>query len=527
MLSLFRKRLPNNNLISKEFLKNILSCNSIIQKDFNLVINRRGKINMIFIGNPWMIEDYFNNDSVKSNPSQKRLIFISNKKNGFEKKDKVALINSKFNNFLMVNNLRKLSYEVIYKEKSSNKQLWSTENYDDINKLNESPLWQNFNKIKRNKIKLVDNNYDSERVYLVNISDKDSYDLENSKIELNELCNSLGKIVVGNKHQIRKELDSRTLIGKGLLNDVLLESKFHNANKIIFNKELLPHQSKKISSMTNIKISDRTELILEIFEKNAKSKEAHTQIELARLKYELPRLAGSGKSYSQIAGGIRSKGPGEKKIEQRRRYLRKRINELEKQIDNLSKRRSLTRIQRERNQLISATLVGYTCAGKSTLFNKLTKSKVVESTKAFSTLNPTTRRTYISQETQILLSDTVGFISDLPKDLISSFRATLEEIGQSDVLIHVIDASDPNYEEKIMAVENTLEIVGLENYKKIILFNKFDLIKGNKKDILKKMFPKQCISSITNEGINDFKVFLDKEISSLNSSENKLVANHL
>ena len=125
------------------------------------------------------------------------------------------------------------------------------------------------------------------------------------------------------------------------------------------------------------------------------------------------------------------------------------------------------------------------------------------------------------------MSDTVGFISDLPKDLISSFRATLEEIGQSDVLIHVIDASDPNYEEKIMAVENTLEIVGLENYKKIILFNKFDLIKGNKKDILKKMFPKQCISSITNEGINDFKVFLDKEISSLNSSENKLVANHL
>ena len=258
------------------------------------------------------------------------------------------------------------------------------------------------------------------------------------------------------------------MIGKGVLKDILLEAKFYNANKIIFNKELLPHQSKKISSMTNIKISDRTELILEIFEKNAKSREAHTQIELAKLKYELPRLIGLGKGFSQIAGGIRSKGPGEKKLEQRRRYLRKRINELEKQIDNLSRRRELNRTQRLRNQLITATLVGYTCAGKSTLFNKLTKSNVVESTKAFSTLNPTTRKTYLSEDTQILLSDTVGFITDLPKDLISSFRATLEEIGQSDVLIHVVDANDDNYEEKISSVENTLDIAGLQYTKKII-----------------------------------------------------------
>ena len=150
---------------------------------------------------------------------------------------------------------------------------------------------------------------------------------------------------------------------------------------------------------------------------------------------------------------------------------KKSIRDAEKQIDNLSRRRGLNRTQRLRNQLITATLVGYTCAGKSTLFNKLTKSNVAESTKAFSTLNPTTRKTYLSEDTQILLSDTVGFITDLPKDLISSFRATLEEIGQSDVLIHVVDVNDKNYEEKISSVENTLDIAGLQYSKKILVFN--------------------------------------------------------
>ena len=282
----------------------------------------------------------------------------------------------------------------------------------------------------------------NEKIYLVGISITNKKDLNNSMAELRELSKSLGKEVVGSDFQIRKTYDSKTLIGKGFLADVLLEAEYLGASKIIFNKELLPFQSKEISKQTYMKISDRTELILEIFKKNAQSKEAHIQIELARLKYELPRIAGTGKNFSQISGGISSKGPGEKKIEQRRRYLRKRINELEKQIDNLSRRRELNRTQRLRNQLITATLVGYTCAGKSTLFNKLTKSNVVESTKAFSTLNPTTRKTYLSEDTQILLSDTVGFITDLPKDLISSFRATLEEIGQSDVLIHVVDAND-------------------------------------------------------------------------------------
>ena len=515
LTNLFKKRLTKENIITKDFLRILTNCNTEIDKDFNLIVNHRGKITMIFLGNPFEIENFFNNETLRSNPTQKRLIFISSKKNIFEKKDKVALINSKLNNFLLIQNSVNINFEICYKNSGDKKNLWASELYNDINDLNKSAYWTNLKFSKKNNLKLVENKSIKEKVYLVGVSDNSQNDLDYSMDELNELCSSLDKIVVGSKTQVRKKYDTTTLIGKGVLNEILLEAKFYNADKIIFNKELLPHQAKKISNTTTINICDRTSLILEIFEKNAKSKEAHIQIELARLKYELPRLIGTVKNYSQIAGGIRSKGPGEKKLEQKRRYLRKRIKDLEREINNLSKRRSLTRSQRERNQMISATLIGYTCAGKSTLFNKLTRSNVTESTKAFSTLNPTTRKTYISAETQILLSDTVGFISDLPKDLVSSFRATLEEIGQSDILIHVVDLSDINFEEKILSVEKTLKDTGLEFNKIITVYNKIDLVTDQNKIIYKNSSPQQCVSSSTGEGIDQFKIFLDNNIKEL------------
>ena len=192
----------------------------------------------------------------------------------------------------------------------------------------------------------------------------------------------------------------------------------------------------------------------------------------------------------------------------------------------MSNRRQLTRSQRARNQLFSATLIGYTCAGKSTLFNKLTKANVIESTKAFSTLNPTTRKTFISKNTQILLSDTVGFISDLPKDLVSSFRATLEEISDSNLLIHIVDASDKDFEEKIVSVEKTLKETGLEENPKIVVFNKLDLLNPEELNELKKIYPDQCVSSKTGDGINNLKKYIELQIESIgNFSSYKKTAN--
>ena len=489
----------------------------MVGRNINLVINHRGKVDLVYIGQIWEVEDYtvlkFGDKNIQNS---KRLITISNRKNDFQKNEKVSLINSKFLNYLLIRRPTKENNIFSICSKNTNKKsndFWNINSYKDINELNEESLWTlSDNKYSQGKQLKV--NKSKEKIYLVGVSITNKKNLNNSMAELEELSRSLDKDVVGSSFQIRKAYDPKTLIGKGFLSDILLEAEYLGANKIIFNKELLPFQAKEISKQTYMAVSDRTELILEIFKKNAQSKEAHIQIELARLKYELPRIAGTGKSFSQIGGGISSKGPGEKKLEQRRRYLRKRINLLEKQINALSYRRMQNRSKREKNELFSATLIGYTCAGKSTLFNKLTKSNVIESTKPFSTLNPTTRKTYISNETEILLSDTVGFITDLPEDLISSFRATLEEINQSDLLIQIVDCSEDNFEEKIVSVEDTLVRTKLIDHKRIILFNKIDLVDLETLKYIKSKYQQPCVSSTKNIGIDEARKEVEKVIKS-------------
>ncbi|NSW88288.1 GTPase HflX [bacterium] len=526
LLSLFRKKINTDFIISKDFLAYLTEVHNIINKNINLVINHRGKVDLIFIGEIWEVEDYtvlkFRDKRIENS---KRLITISNRKNDFQKNEKVSLINSKFLNYLLIRrkNIDYNLFSICYKNDEKNSgNYWNINNYKDINILNEDSSW-NFKPSKNIKKKVLRQNKSKEKVFLIGASISNKKEIESSMDELRELAQSIDLDVVGSNYQIKKQHDSKTLVGKGFLSDILLEAEYLGASKIIFNKELLPFQSKEISKLTYMKVSDKTELILEIFRKNAQSKEAHIQIELAKLKYELPRLAGTGKKYSQIGGGISTKGPGEKKIEQRRRYLRKRISLLEKQITLLGERRNQNRSKRDKNALFSATLIGYTCAGKSTFFNKLTKSNVIESTKPFSTLNPTTRRTYISDDLEILLSDTVGFITDLPEDLLSSFRATLEEIRQSDLLIQIVDCSEANFEEKIISVEDTLVKTKLIDHKRIIIFNKADLIPEETLKYIETKYQQPCVSSINNFGIQNAKIEIERIIKS--HLKNKNVAN--
>ncbi|HIC76860.1 MAG TPA: hypothetical protein EYO89_03230 [Candidatus Dadabacteria bacterium] len=315
--SLLRKKIIGEVLISKEFLKSLSLVHDLLKRNLNLVINHRGKVDQIFIGGIWELETHLNSKfNVKNGPSNKRLVSITDRKNEFEKKDKVTLINSKFRNFLLIKregNDRNI-FSLCHKNISNTTSLWSINNFNDLNKLNEEMMWGMDTEGKDSSSRLILNNSELEKVYLVIVSTKSKKELENSLSELTELCTSLRKEVVGYKTQLRKSYNPTTLIGKGALSEVLLESKYHDVSSIIFNQELLPLQSKEISKLTSIKISDRTEIILKIFQKNAQSKEAHTQIELAQLKYELPRLAGRGKQFSQIAGGPRTylgKKPGQ------------------------------------------------------------------------------------------------------------------------------------------------------------------------------------------------------------------------
>ena len=351
-----------------------------------------------------------------------------------------------------------------------------------------------------------------EGVLLVGFSTKFRSQAEESLAELNSLARSANKAVLGKTLQTRREIDPRYLIGKGKLKEVILTAKHAGAEKIIFDVELTPAQVKSITDETNLEVMDRTQLILEIFARHATTSEGKLQVRLAQLRYNLPRFVGRGIELSQLGGGIGTRGPGEKKLEEERRTARKQIDQLEKQITHLSKRREHTRKKRRDTGIPTVTFIGYTNVGKSTLFNALTKSGVTVRNKLFSTLVPTTRKLRLPSGREILVTDTVGFISDLPKELVNAFRATLEELGASSLLLHVADASDPMVEERIESVQKILENTGYDGIKELIVLNKMDKTPEAEAMRLSKAYNAPLISAMDKSTLSLVTDLIEKEI---------------
>jgi GTP-binding protein HflX len=299
-------------------------------------------------------------------------------------------------------------------------------------------------------------------------------DAEASLLELRELARTAGVEIIDATLQLRRDPDPRYLIGKGKLEDIVLRSMQLMATMIVFDAELAPSQARHIAEATSLKILDRTQLILDIFAQRAQSADGKLQVELAQLRYLYPRLVGRDDSLSRLAGGIGGRGPGETKLEIDRRRVRDRITALERRIEALGASRSLRRKQRNARGLPVLSIVGYTNAGKSTLLNALTDSEVLAEDKLFATLDPTSRRLRFPRDREVIITDTVGFIRDVPPDLVNAFRATLEELSDADLLLHVADASDPRHEEQIGAVEKILGSLGLSAKRRVLVFNKSD-----------------------------------------------------
>ncbi|HMV44592.1 MAG TPA: GTPase HflX [Leptospiraceae bacterium] len=298
--------------------------------------------------------------------------------------------------------------------------------------------------------------------------------IESSIHELKELCRTADIHVVESFYQKKKSLDPATVIGVGKIKEILLKAVQKEVELLIFDLDLSPSQAKKISDFCDLKVIDRTQLILDIFARNAKSRDGKLQVELAQLKYLKGRLSELDDNMSRLTGGIGGRGPGETKLEIGKRRVEEKISRLEKELKSLRQRRELNRKQRKRNEIPVVAIVGYTNAGKSTLLNVLTNSDVIAENKLFATLDPTTRRIRFPEEREIILSDTVGFIHDLPPDLTNAFKATLEELGDADLLLHVIDISNPNHNEHIQSVENILSSLELLDVKRINVYNKID-----------------------------------------------------
>jgi GTP-binding protein HflX len=346
------------------------------------------------------------------------------------------------------------------------------------------------------------------KALLVSVSDRSESEVRNSLEELRELARTAGVTIAGEIVQ-RKKPDPRTLLGSGKLEEVVLTCLRLGADLIIFDTELHPSQWRSVTKATDLKVIDRSMLILDIFAQRASSADGRLQVELAQLKYNLPRLTEMDSGLSRLSGGIGGRGPGETKLEMSRRVVRDRIAMYEKKIESLKGQRDLKKQKRRESTIPLIAIVGYTNVGKSTLFNHLTRSDVIAENKLFATLDPAKRRFVLpnlylenGRPQEVILSDTVGFIRDLPAELLNAFRATLEEIGDADLLIHVLDASDPLLEERKLAVEKILTTMNFSSIPTLVVLNKIDaLAEGSDPQLLCPgvVYP---ISAKHNQGVN-------------------------
>lgn len=319
----------------------------------------------------------------------------------------------------------------------------------------------------------------AERVILVGVQTTETdFGFNYSLTELEQLTDTAQGVVVGQLTQKRNRVDSRTYLGKGKIEELRQLVEELEADTVIFNHELTPGQTRNIQDAVETKVIDRVQLILDIFAMHAKSKEGKLQVGLAQLRYLLPRLAGQGVNLSRLGGGIGTRGPGETKLETDRRYIRDQINDIRKELAKTEKHRELTRKQRKESNIFQIGLIGYTNAGKSTVLNKLTNAETYEENKLFATLDPLTRQLKLPSGLNVTLTDTVGFIQDLPTQLIEAFHSTLEETRGVDLLLHVVDASAENMLEHERTVMSLMTDLKMDHLPILTVYNKSDLIEG-------------------------------------------------
>ena len=322
---------------------------------------------------------------------------------------------------------------------------------------------------------MYENEIKPERALLVSV-DTGDFDAEVSIDELEELVSTAGAETVGKVIQKKEAPEKATFVGVGKLAEIIAFCEGNDVDLLVFDSELSPSQQRNLEKLTGVRVIDRTMLILDIFAQRARSSEGKLQVELAQLRYQLPRLAGQGTSLSRLGGGIGTRGPGETKLESDKRHIRRRIQKLEEDLEAMEKRRHQMRKRREKDSVQTVAIVGYTNAGKSTLMNALTDAGVLAENKLFATLDPTSRALILPDGRQVMLIDTVGFIRRLPHKLVEAFKSTLEEAASATLVLNVCDASDEHAAEHLEVTKNLLSELGYEDKPIISVMNKCDLV---------------------------------------------------
>lgn len=352
-----------------------------------------------------------------------------------------------------------------------------------------------------------------DRAIVVHVSTEPLSRAEDSVAELRELARSAGIVVVDTIIQ-RREMDPRYVMGKGRLQTAIIRAMQHGAEALLFDQTLTPAQVNALAEYTDLKVLDRTQVILDIFAQRAQTREGKNQVELAQLRYMLPRLGAkqTASAFSRLTGGIGGRGPGETKLEIDRRRAKDRIARLEREIDKLGDRRKLRRSVRSEKDVPIVSIVGYTNAGKSTLLNNLTRSEVVAENVLFATLNPVSRRLRFPKEREIVITDTVGFIRNLPPELLAAFRTTLEELDEADLLLHVVDASSPVMEEQRAVVMGVLKELDLDTKPQLLVLNKADLCDPIELEGMAKRLNGVRVSAVNTSTFDELMVLIEEKL---------------
>lgn len=487
------RRVAPEQIVSPELARQLSEISHETGRQIGVLINRKGQVEYVMVGNAKQIEMP---DFGRARVSAERFrglrcvhTHLSNEKLTQDDLTDLALLRLDLMSVIQVDKATGLPNEVYSAHllpTTAEKLETETEAlpYEFLEPQIPAHLDTNFislinsleNEMARNRLAARNRQTNQDRVILVGVTTGYVTEAEESMAELEELALSDDAIVLDKIIQRRPKIDPKTVLGRGKLEELLIRAMRLGADLIVFDTELSPAQVRLLSEATDLKVIDRPQLILDIFAQRAQSREGKLQVELAQLKYLLPRLiVGQNSAFSRLAGGIGGRGPGETKLETDRRRVRDKITQLEKQVEDLSRQRQERRKNRLSHNVPIISLVGYTNAGKSTLLNTLTNSEVYAEKKMFATLDPTSRRLRLPVEQEIIINDTVGFIRDLPETLVAAFRATLEEISDSDMLVHVVDASNAQAQAQIESVNKILRELKFNDIPKLIVLNKADL----------------------------------------------------
>ncbi len=526
---IYRRRVDHDQICSWEVLKYICDISREIKRQIGLLINRKGGIDYVIVGD------------------HRSILFpeLDRARTGYGRLRGLRYVHTHLKNESLSEeditdlSLLRLDYmlAVTVREDGFPGQLYCAHllppTNGHINPVNRFTL-NDFNNLENTFLEFISGLEDElqrstekiapqngkDNAMIVCCSQRSNAYLDESIEETKELANTCDVNIVDTFIQYRNKPDPKYLIGKGKLKELILKSMQFNCNLLIFNQNLNPSLARRISDFTGLKIIDRTQLILDVFAQRANSRDGKVQVELAQLKYILPRLVEKDTMLSRLTGGIGGRGPGETKLEIHRRRAEERITGLEREIDNLSKKRFQKRRMRNRANLPIISIVGYTNAGKSTLLNNLTKSSVIAENRPFSTLDPASRRLRFPKEREVIITDTVGFIRDLPSDLINAFRATLEEIGDADLILHIIDSSNPNFRAHVESVESILKELNYHAIPRIKVFNKIDRIEEERIANLYSIENSVCLSAINTNSFTDLMLKMHSHLWPVNNSSN-------